>query len=220
MAVCLRKIAGLSSVKLIDAVWIWTEPHSMRLKIKLTVQKEVMNGAILQQACLIEFAVRNQQCRTCEANYAQGSWHAVVQVRQRVTHKRTFLFLEQMILKHHAHTDCIKIVTFKDGIDFYFTDKNLAMKFIDFLQANTPTKTKYARKLVTADHKSNVGDFKHNFIVEIAPVCKDDLVILPADLARNLSNISRMVLVKRVGAGIHVLDPLTGEVCRLTNIRF
>ena len=31
------------------SVWIWTEPHSMRLKIKITIQKEVMNGAILQQ---------------------------------------------------------------------------------------------------------------------------------------------------------------------------
>ena len=30
-----------SQVKLVDAVWIWTEPHSKRLKIKLTVQKEV-----------------------------------------------------------------------------------------------------------------------------------------------------------------------------------
>lgn len=82
----------------------------MRLKIKLTVQKEVMNGAILQQAAIVEFCIRNQQCRHCEASYAQGSWHAVVQVRQRVAHKRTFFFLEQMILKHNAQADCLKIV--------------------------------------------------------------------------------------------------------------
>jgi nonsense-mediated mRNA decay protein 3 len=50
MSTCLRKIPGLSKVKLIDAIWIWTEPHSMRLHIKLTIQKEVMNGAVLQQA--------------------------------------------------------------------------------------------------------------------------------------------------------------------------
>lgn len=86
------------------------------------------------------------------------------------------------------------------------------MKFIDFLQGSAPTKTKYARKLVTADHKANIGDFKHNYIMEIAPICKDDLVVLPKDLAHQLSNIRRLVLVKRVGAGIHVIDPLTGEV--------
>jgi NMD protein affecting ribosome stability and mRNA decay len=50
-----------------------------------------------------------------------GSWHAVVQVRQRVTHKRTFYYLEQLLLKHNAHSDCLNIVTFRDGMDFYFT---------------------------------------------------------------------------------------------------
>jgi nonsense-mediated mRNA decay protein 3 len=109
MTVCLRKVSGLSRVKLIDAVWIWTEPHSMRLKIKLTVQKEVVNGAVLQQASVVEFVIRNQQCKACEASFAQGNWHAIVQVRQRVLHKRTFFFLEQLILKHESHMECIKI---------------------------------------------------------------------------------------------------------------
>jgi nonsense-mediated mRNA decay protein 3 len=60
MTVCLRKVTGLSKVKLIDAVWIWTEPHSLRLKIKLTVQCEVVNNAVLQQAagrCHMQAAV-------------------------------------------------------------------------------------------------------------------------------------------------------------------
>lgn len=85
MTVCLRKVTGLSKVKLIDAVWIWTEPHSLRLKIKLTVQKEVINGAVLQQASVVEFVIRNQQCKACEASFAQGNWHAIVQVRPCVT---------------------------------------------------------------------------------------------------------------------------------------
>jgi nonsense-mediated mRNA decay protein 3 len=82
----------------------------MRLNIKLTVQKEVMNGAVLQQAALVEFTIRNQQCKDCQASFAQGTWHAVVQVRQRVPHKRTFFFLEQLLLKHNAHSECINIV--------------------------------------------------------------------------------------------------------------
>lgn len=211
LAACLRKIPGLSKVKLIDAVWIWTEPHSMRLKIKLTVQKEVMNGAILQQAALVDFTIRNQQCKNCEASYAQGVWHAVVQVRQRVSHKRTFFYLEQLLLKHGAHSDTINIVTFKDGMDFYFKDRQPAVRFLDFLSHHVPTKSKYARKLVSADHSDNVGDFKHNYFVEIVPVCKDDLVVLPRPLAANLSDVNPLCLVKAVGADIHVVDPATGE---------
>mmetsp|Transcript_10018 Transcript_10018/g.16755 ORF Transcript_10018/g.16755 Transcript_10018/m.16755 type:complete len:726 (+) Transcript_10018:51-2228(+) len=211
MGMCLRKISGLSRVKLIDAVWIWTEPHSMRLKIKVTIQKEVINGAVLQQATIIEFVVRNQQCKACEANFAQGNWHAIVQVRQRVPHKRTFFFLEQLILKHESHMECLKIETFRDGMDFYFFGKNQALRFIEFLNGNVPTRVKYARKLVSANFTENSANYKHNYLVEIVPICKDDLLILPKELARNLSNISRLVLAKRIGAGIHIIDPLSGE---------
>lgn len=41
LAICLKKLKGLNKVRLIDASFIWTEPHSKRLRVKLTVQKEV-----------------------------------------------------------------------------------------------------------------------------------------------------------------------------------
>lgn len=110
MIMCLRKVNGLQKVRVVDAAWIWTEPHSMRLKIKLTIQKEVVAGAIIQQSPVVEFTIRNQQCKHCEASFATGAWHAIVQVRQRVPHKRTFLYLEQLILKNEAHSETMKIV--------------------------------------------------------------------------------------------------------------
>ncbi len=116
LSACLRKIPGINKVKLVDAVWIWTEPHSMRLKIKVTVQKEVVNGAILQQAAVVEFIVRNQQCKDCERSYAEGGWHGLVQIRQRVPHKRTFFYLEQVLLKHQAHSECMNIVVSKHNV--------------------------------------------------------------------------------------------------------
>ena len=211
LSLCLRKVPGLKNIKLIDAVWIWTEPHSMRLKIKLTIQKEVINGAILQQAMVIEFIIRNQQCTSCQASYATGAWHAVVQIRQRVHHKRTFFFIEQLLLKHNAHSDCINMVSFRDGMDFYFVDKNQALRFIDFLESHIPMKTKYSRKLVSADHTNNTANFKHNYLCDVAPICKDDLIIIPKPLAKNLSDINTLLIVKHIAAGIHVVDPFTCE---------
>jgi nonsense-mediated mRNA decay protein 3 len=32
---------------MVDASFIWTEPHSRRLKVKITIQKEVLNGTLL-----------------------------------------------------------------------------------------------------------------------------------------------------------------------------
>ncbi len=45
-----KKEGGL---KLINASWIWTEPHSKRLKVRLSVQRQVMHGAILQQVYIL-----------------------------------------------------------------------------------------------------------------------------------------------------------------------
>lgn len=50
LAICLRKLKGLSKVRLIDAGFIWTEPHSKRLRVKLTIQKEVSRGLAVDRA--------------------------------------------------------------------------------------------------------------------------------------------------------------------------
>jgi nonsense-mediated mRNA decay protein 3 len=76
-------VKGLGKVKLVDASWIWTEEHAMRLKVKLTVQKEVMGGAVLQQSFVVEYMVRNKQCEDCAKQYTNGTWCAVVQVRDK-----------------------------------------------------------------------------------------------------------------------------------------
>lgn len=39
-----------------------------------------MNGAVLQEAVVIEYVVRNQQCPDCQASYTTGAWKAIVQV--------------------------------------------------------------------------------------------------------------------------------------------
>lgn len=52
-------------MRLVDAGFIWTEPHSKRIKVKLTVQSEVMGGAVLQQVFTVEFTQIAQLCDDC-----------------------------------------------------------------------------------------------------------------------------------------------------------
>eukprot|EP00624_Nannochloropsis_granulata_P007803 evm.model.NODE_95_length_15206_cov_22.810799.5 len=194
MAVCLRKVAGLNRLRLIDAGWIWTEPHSKRLKLKLTVQKEVMNGAVLQEAVVVEFVVRNQQCPDCCASYTIGAWEAIVQALQ--------------------------IQGFKDGMDFYFAKRNQAARFTEFLETVCPVKVKQSKKLVSQDDHSNIFNYKYTSIIEIVPVCKDDLVVLPTKLAQNLGDMARLSLVQRVLNHLHLVDPITGQTADLTADKF
>ena len=160
LAICLKKLKGLNKVRLIDAGFIWTEPHSKRLRVKLTIQKEVrlfvlfragfvfynvklfkvFTATILQQIFEIEYVVLHGQCPDCTKLAAKNTWKALVQVRQKVNHKRTFLYLEQLILKHGADKDTVSIKEVKDGLDFFYAQRSHAIKMVDFLNAVVPIK--------------------------------------------------------------------------------
>lgn len=209
LALCLRRLKGLSRVRLVDASFIWTEPHSRRIRVKLTVQGEAMNNAIIQQTFEVEYIVNAMQCPDCAKSYTPNTWRATVQIRQKVSHKRTFLYLEQMILRHNAHVDTVSIQETSDGLDFFYSQKNHAVKMIDFLNSVTPIKYKRSEELISQDIHSGSNTYKFSFSVEIAPVCRDDLLVLPKKLANSLGNISRIVLCSKVSNMIHFIDPFT-----------
>ncbi|EMR08974.1 hypothetical protein PNEG_02749 [Pneumocystis murina B123] len=207
LSLCLKKIRGLNKVRLIDAFFIWTESHSRRVRIKVTIQKEVMVSTILQQTFEIKYTVMYQQCPDCFRMYSAHTWKALVQVRQKVNHKRTFLYLEQLILKHSAHKDASSIKEIKDGLDFYYLNRNHAIKLVEFLSTVVPVKIKKSEELISTDVKSNISSYKFTYSVEIVPICKDDLICLPKELAKSLGNLEQLVLCYKVGNSIHVIDP-------------
>lgn len=207
LALCLRRLKGLNKVRLIDASFIWTEPHSRRVKVKLTVQGEAFSNAIIQQSFEVEYVVIAMQCPDCAKSYTAHTWNTSLQIRQKVPHKRTFLYLEQLILKHNAHVDTISIKENKDGLDFYYAKQNHAVKMLDFLNSTVPIKSKKSEELISADIHSGTSLYKFTFSVEIAPICKDDLVILPSKLAKQMGNISRLVLCSKISNSIQFIDP-------------
>jgi nonsense-mediated mRNA decay protein 3 len=77
-------------------------------------------------------------------------------------------------------------------------------------------RSKASEQLLSADTHSNTANFKYTFSVEIAPICKDDLVCIPPKQARSLGNISPLTVCTRVGNSIHLLDPQTLQFCDIT----
>ncbi|KAJ3125053.1 hypothetical protein HK100_011019 [Physocladia obscura] len=224
LTLCLKKLRGLSKVRLIDAGFIWTEPHSRRVKVKLTIQKEVFANTILQQVFVVEYMVSTQQCEECARVAAQLTWKAVVQVRQKVPHKRTFLWLvfkskrlEQVILKHNAHQNTTNIKEAKDGIDFYYTSRGHAIRMVEFLQGIVPTKLKTSEQLISTDVHSGSANYKFSYSLELVPICKDDLFVLPHKVAKSLSDISPLVLCNRVSNSLTLVDPNTLKISDMRN---
>lgn len=206
LSICLKRIKSLNKVKLVDASFVYTEPHSKRLKVKLTIQKEVFSGTILQQAFIVEYIVMNQQCSECERFEAKDTWNAVVQVRQKTDHKKTFFFLEQLILKHNAHSFVTKLKEMPDGLDFFFSTKQYARKFTEFLSTVVPVREKTSEKLVSTDIRNNTANYKHTYFVEIVPICRDDFVCLPPSLVKKLGGIDPLYLCYKVTNSIHLIN--------------
>ncbi|ODV84759.1 hypothetical protein CANARDRAFT_23753 [[Candida] arabinofermentans NRRL YB-2248] len=212
LALCLRRLKGLNKVRLIDAAFIWTEPHSRRIKVKLTVQGEALTNTIIQQSFEVEYVVVAMQCADCAKSYTTNTWRAAVQIRQKVQHKRTFLYLEQLILKYNAHIDTISIKENKDGLDFYYAQKNHAAKMIDFLNSVVPIKSKKSEELISSDIHSGTSQYKFSFSIEIVPICKDDLVVLPKKLAKSMGDMAQFVLCSKITNTLQFIDPSTLKI--------
>ena len=221
LTLCLKRIKGLSKLHLVDATWIWTEPHSRRLKIKLTVQKEVFTGTVIQQSAVIDFVVNAIQCEGC-AKIATGQeqWGCVLQVRQRVDHKRMLLFLEQLILKNSMHTECLKIQSEPDGLDFFFDSRSPALKLLQFLSSLAPCRRVDAEQLVSSDLKNNTANFHYSYRLEIAKLCREDLVCLPRELYKQLGGIGPYVMVHKMFSNIVIMDPTNLNVKEVSSSHY
>ncbi|KAK2090605.1 ribosome-binding protein [Saguinus oedipus] len=201
-------------VRLVDAGFVWTEPHSKRLKVKLTIQKEVMNGAILQQVFVVDYVVQSQMCGDCHRVEAKDFWKAVIQVRQKTLHKKTFYYLEQLILKYGMHQNTLRIKEIHEslitdpyndnGLDFYYSSKQHAQKMVEFLQCTVPCR--YVLDLNVTKSK-DLG-------------MEDNVVCLSPKLAQSLGNMNQICVCIRVTSAIHLIDPNTLQVADVDGSTF
>ena len=231
LGICLARLKGLNRVRLIDAGFLWTEPHSKRIKVKLTIQAEVVGGAVLQQVFVVDFIVNGQFCSDCHRVEAKDFWkanviwfvsspirqyfiikcHLQVQVRQKTDHKKTFYYLEQLILKHKAHESTLGIKPAHEGIDFFYANQGQARKMVDFLTSVVPCRYQVSKTVVSQDVHNNTFNCKFTFSVEIVPVCKDCVVCLSPKLAHQLGGIGQICVVQRVSHTVHLIDPSTAQ---------
>lgn len=221
LGMCLKKMRGIGKeVRLVDASFIWTEEHSKRIKVKVTVQKEIVTGSVLQQTMVCEFTVVNQQCEDCQKSFTPHTWNAVVQVRQKVPHRRTLVFLEQLILKHDAHEKVINLKETREGMDFHFAQRSHAQRFSDFVQSFIPAKVKTSKHLVSHDMNSNDYHYKYAIQSELCPVCTDDLVVIPKGFSDLLNSAAPIMICHKMSTTVHLVDPLTLRGCDIPSYEY
>ena len=210
LSICLKHIPALSStaeprLKLVDASWIWTEPHSMRLKVRLTVRTELLSVTV-QQRVMVELHVQFKMCPDCNREYTNRTWQALVQVRQhRDGAKRGIAALEMALAKNDkVRKHVLRIDTAKNGFDFYFLSAVHAQAFSQFLKRVAPMKLTTSSKLVSTDVKNDTANTKQTTVAAMVPLCRDDLVLIHKSAKGKLSG--RLALVAKMSSVIHLVD--------------
>jgi len=210
LAICLKHIPALqntSKFKVKEASWIWTEPHSMRFKVKLTVQALVQN-VLVQQRVAVELHVGWQQCPDCNREYTNRTWTAMVQLRQRrQDHSQKGLASLEQALRSNANIrkHVLSIDASREGLDFYFRNLPQAQMFSNYLRKIAPMRVSTSIKLVSTDSHSNIAHRKHNITCELVPLCVQDLVVIEKS-CKNNKLAGRLALILKVKSVVHAIS--------------
>ena len=197
-------------------MWIWTEPHSMRLKVRLTVRAEVgesPRSVEVQQRLPVELHVQWSQCPDCNREYTNRTWQALVQLRQKRQDesKKALLMLEAAIARHKdIRKHVLSLETTRNGFDFYFLKLMDAHSFSSFLSTIYPLKVHKNQKLVSEDSKNNSANIKHTIVCDMVPLNRYDLIICDKRAAKEGCSAGRlngrMCLVNKVSSSLQLVD--------------
>jgi nonsense-mediated mRNA decay protein 3 len=198
-----------SPLQLVDASWIWTEPHSMRLRIRLTVRTEIQN-VLVEQRVPVELKIRWQMCPECNREFTNRTWHALVQLRQHRDEgpKKGLRALEMVIAKHpELRKHVLKIDTSKYGLDFYFHELHRANAFAAFLQRNYPMrKVQRTSQVVSTDIKNHTTNTKTTIHCDLVQFCKHDLMYIEKKQVHGSFAGKTVVVTKLTHNFIYVMD--------------
>ncbi|KEG00612.1 60S ribosomal export protein NMD3, putative [Plasmodium vinckei vinckei] len=207
LALCLKKVPKLKKLKILDSKFLYTEPHSKRIKIHLTVQEELINNFVSEMEFILHYVIKYTQCDDCKKKYTPYTYNTCVSVRQKVDHKKTLLFLESLLLKSQMNENIINIVSNPDGLDFHFLSRTDGLKFCDFILSKTMAKCKNSKHLINHDANNNTYNYIYTFSIDICPICKHDLIFFPKNFAIKYGIKSTFYLCVHVSIYIILVDP-------------
>ena len=197
----------MQGLKVLDSMFIWTEPNSMRQRVMLTLKADI-NDVSIQQRIKVEFLVKWKQCPDCIKESRQRTWQAIVQLRQKRDDSRKGLLVLELALARNAEIrkDILSVQTKKNGFDFYFPSVDKARHFTQYLAKAAPMKTKTTQSLVSEDKTNNTANIKTTIACDMVPLCRDDLVIIQKR-AKGVGSLSgRLCLVLKMSSSVHLVD--------------
>jgi len=217
---CIKKIAKLNKIKIIDACFVDRGFTQQKFELVISIQKEAYTNEILQQSLVVTFLLEASLCEDCSKTRSKlEKWTASVQVRQHTEHMKTLIMLEQLIIKYKADLNCLQIKSKQQGLDFHFNKRSHSLTFIKFLKKMVPIRFHANnRHLVSHNNHNNKYEYKYSYLVEIAPVCKDDLLYLSNSVG--LRGQGLILVCTRITNQIQLIAPVTMETFQIASDKY
>lgn len=217
LTACMKKIPGMHSnhdVKVLGTAWIWTEPHSRRLKFYVDIERLILQEKVpIQQRVICSYVVKMSQCLSCIHGASEHTWGAMIQFRCALEYEQkgssikshpSLAYVESLLVKTKMLETVSNLEVLKDGLNFYFHSKAQAERMHEFLSSQLPCRSKSSKKLVSQDLQSNTTRFEYTIFMEMIPLCKNDLVLVP----RGITGGQHMLtIVKKLSSNLHLLEP-------------
>jgi len=171
-----RMSSKLDDFKIVDSLFIWTEPHSRRLKVCVSYQRSVLDRrVVLQEQCTVELVIKSKQCNDCIREASEHTWGCLIQIRifqppgvKSSSKKATGVLgqLEQLLLTGNTTSSSSNsntkstfpapiqdVQTVRDGVDLFFKDRSQAEKAAEVVCSHLPVLSRReTRKTVSRDH--------------------------------------------------------------------
>jgi nonsense-mediated mRNA decay protein 3 len=91
---------------------------------------------------------------------------------------------------------------------------------VEFIKGKIVCTVKESKELISADERNNKTNYKFTFSVEIAPICKDDLVIIPKSLSKELGGIGPLCLIYKITTSVHIVDCITMKTFEIDPVTY
>ena len=200
------KRAGVQALQVLDSMFVWTEPNSMRQRLMLTIKADI-NDVSIQQRIKVEFIVKWKECTDCTKEARQNTWSAIVQLRQKRDDSRKGLLILELAIARNAlmRKHIISVQTKKNGFDFYFPSLDKARHFSQYLSKVAPMRIKTTQSLVSEDKTNNTANVRHTLACEMVPLCRDDLVVIGKQAKGAGKLTGKLCLVLRVSSAVRLI---------------
>lgn len=184
--------------KIESADFIYSEPHSKKLKLRLTIQDSVSGATGIN---VVDFKIGSLQCSQCQRAYTPHQYHAVVQVRLKTRDKSAITSIFNDLMTQKTVEKAIGAMEQNYGFDLYFRSRSDAMAVVHTVEATHVVKTDQSKTLKSHNSQNNTYDYIFTFGCTILNVKKYDVTLIYED-----NKIIGVGLIDKIGINIHMLS--------------